>query len=134
MIEQILLMCAIVGLSPVEVDCNDKWLLVQEDNIVVPFRDETGQIQYFKGTSVYNYKKNPVSDTYPELGNEYDNMRWMNVAKLKQDNCYNTEMTEEPTGCIPLIWHEIKHQICTCDWHENLIKTFKSFKGIFGGL
>jgi len=133
MIEQILLMCAIVGLSPVEVDCNTQWLLIQDDNMFAPFINEDDMISYHKGTAVYNYTRNPVGDTYPELS-EYNNLRWMNVANLKQDNCWNEEMTEEPTGCIPLIWHEIKHQICTCNWHEDLIKTFKSFKGAFGGL
>ncbi len=133
MIEQILLMCAIVGLSPVEVDCNTQWLLIQEDNIVAPFINEKGQIANNKGIAVYNYTKNPVGNTYPELS-EYNNLRWMNVANIKQDNCWNDVMTEEPTGCMPLIWHEIKHQICTCNWHEDLIKTFKSFKGAFGGL
>ena len=133
MIEQILLMCAIVGLSPVEVDCNTQWLLIQEDSFVAPFRNENGMITYYKGTAVYDYARNPVGNTYPELS-EYNNLRWINVANLKQDNCWNEEMTEEPTGCIPLIWHEIKHQVCTCNWHENLIKTFKSFKGAFGGI
>jgi len=125
LIEQILLMCAIVGLSPVEVDCDTQWLLIQDDQIMVP----TGG----KGIAVYDFKKFPVSEYYPELA-EYDNLRWMAVANLNQDNCWNDIMTDEPTGCLPLIWHEIKHQICTCNWHENLIKTFKSFKGIFGGI
>jgi len=133
MIEQILLMCAIVGLSPVEVDCNTQWLLIQEDSFVAPFINENGMMFYYKGTAVYNYSKNPVGDTYPELS-EYNNLRWINVADLKQDNCWNDVMTEEPTGCLPLIWHEIKHQVCTCNWHDGMFKTFKSFKGAFGGM
>ena len=126
MIEQIILMCAIVGLSPVEVDCDNQWLLIQDTQIMVPpFND--------KGIAIYNYTKYPVSKYYPELA-EYDDLRWIAVADLAHDNCWNDVMTDEPTGCLPLIWHEIKHQICTCNWHENLVKTFKSFKGAFGGL
>ncbi len=119
-------MCAIVGLSPVEVDCDNQWLLIQDTGIAVATGD--------KGVAVYNTKKFPVSEYYPELGTEYDNLRWMAVADLVRDNCWNDVMTEEPTGCLPLIWHEIKHQVCTCNWHEDLVKTFKSFKGAFGGL
>ncbi len=126
MIEQILLMCAIIGVSPVEVDCDTQWLLIQDDQMMVATGD--------KGVAVYDTKKYPVSKYYPELGTEYDDLRWMAVANLKQDNCWNDVITEEPTGCLPLIWHEIKHQICTCNWHEDLVKTFKSFKGIFGGI
>ncbi len=126
MIEQILLMCAIVGLSPVEVDCNTQWLLIQDTGIAVATGD--------KGVAVYNTNEYPVSKYYPELGTEYDHLRWMAVADLVRDNCWNDVMTDEPTGCLPLIWHEIKHQVCTCNWHEDLIKTFKSFKGAFGGL
>ena len=125
MIEQILLMCAIVGLSPVEVDCNTQWLLIQDDQIMVATGD--------KGVAVYNFTKFPVSNYYPELV-EYDNLRWIAVADLVRDNCWNDVMTDKPTGCLPLIWHELKHQICTCNWHENLVQTFKSFKGAFGGL
>ena len=127
LIEQILLMCAIVGLSPVEVDCDNQWVLVQDSGIFLP-------VMGTKGLSAYDIDKFPITDFYPDVEEKYQNKRWMAVADLKQDNCWNDEMTDEPTNCIPLIWHEIKHQVCTCNWHENLVKTFKSFKGAFGGI
>ncbi|KKL07094.1 hypothetical protein LCGC14_2589440, partial [marine sediment metagenome] len=121
-----LLMCVIVGLSPLEVDCDNQWLLIQEDGLSVATGD--------KGVAAYDTEKHPVSRYYPELGTEYDDLRWMAVANLKHDNCWNKVETSEPTNCKPLIWHEILHLICTCNWHEKLIKTFKEFSGIFGGM
>ena len=119
-------MCAIVGLSPVEVDCDNQWVVVQDTEIVV-------EASNGKGIAVYDYDKYPITDYY-NVTKEFENKRWIAVADLKQDNCWAEEMTDPPSNCIPLIWHEIKHQICTCNWHEDLIKTFKSFKGAFGGL
>ena len=127
MIEQILLMCAIVGLSPVEVDCDNQWVLIQDSEIFIPVINT-------KVLAVYDIDKFPITDFYPDVEEKYKNKRWMSVADLKHDNCWAEEMTDPPTNCIPLIWHEIKHQICTCNWHENLVKTFKSFKGAFGGI
>jgi len=134
MIESILLMCAIVGLSPVEVDCDTRWLVIQDTSKFSPFVDENGNISYWMGTSVYNYEKNPVTDTYPELHESFRHFRWINVANLPHDRCYNDVMTDEPVNCMPLLWHEIKHQMCTCDWHKGMVGTFKSFKNVFGGL
>ena len=136
MIESIVLMCAIVGLSPVEVDCNTQWLIIQDTDMFAPYTNEFGNTSHWKGSTIYNYEKNPVTDTYPELHESFRHFRWSNVANLKQDNCWNDVMTEKPVNCIPLIWHELKHQMCTCDWHEDLVPTFKSFSNvdIFGGL
>ena len=130
MIESILLMCAIIGLSPVEVDCDNKWLLIQDTEMMV----NSPLHGWVSGLAMYDIENYPISEFYPELGTEYDNLRWMSVAKVKLDYCWNDVMTDEPVNCIPIIWHEIKHQICTCNWHENLIRTFKSFENVFGGL
>ncbi len=125
MIEQIILMCMIVGLSPVEIDCDTQWVIVQDTGMFIP---DGG-----KGLAVYDYKKFPITDIY-NVTEQYQNKRYIVVADLVQDNCWNDVMTEEPTSCLPLIWHELKHQICTCNWHEDLIKTFKSFEKVFGGI
>jgi len=129
MIEQIILMCVIVGLSPVEVDCDNKWLLIQDTEIMV----NSPHKGWVSGLAVYDFKNNPVSEFYPEL-EEYNDLRWMSVGKVTQDYCWNIEETEEPVNCIPIIWHEIKHQVCTCNWHKDLIRTFKSFENVFGGI
>ncbi len=115
-------MCAIVGLSPLEIDCDTQWLIVQDTEGMI----KSPTKGWVSGLAVYNFSKYPVSDFYPEL-EEYDNLRWISVAKVKRDNCWNDIKTEEPVNCIPILWHEIKHQICTCNWHEDMVKTFKSF-------
>ena len=129
MIEQIILMCVIVGLSPLEVDCDNKWLLVQDTKQMV----DSPSHGWVSGLAMYDIKNHPISEFYPEL-EEYDDLRWMTVGNVRQDYCWNDVMTDEPVNCIPIIWHEIKHQICTCNWHEDLIRTFKSFEKVFGGI
>ena len=126
MIEQILLMCAIVGLSPVEVDCDNQWVVVQDTEIAIPLGG--------KGIAVYNPNYLPITEFYPDIEKQYQNKPYIVVANLVHDNCWSEVETDETVNCIPLLWHEIKHQVCTCNWHEDLYKTFKSFKGIFGGI
>jgi len=131
MIEQIILMCAIVGLSPVEVDCDTKWVLLQDTELMV----NTPTHGWVSGIAMYDFKKYPISEFYPELnGTDFENYRYMTVSKIQQDYCWNDVMTDEPVNCIPIIWHEIKHQVCTCNWHKDLVRTFKSFSNVFGGI
>ncbi len=131
LIETILIICAITMSGGY--DCDEKWVLIQEDGYGV--WDPTGV--FVKGVSVYDPYQYSIYDSYPELQEQggYGSYPWMAYGgRLAHDNCWSDRMTDEPENCLPVIWHEIKHQQCKCNWHKDLIKTFKSFKGTFGGL
>ncbi len=54
-------MCAIVGLSPLEVDCDTQWLIVQDTEGMI----NTPSRGWVSGLAMYNFTKYPVSDFYP---------------------------------------------------------------------
>ena len=38
---------------------------------------------------------------------------WLMIGGLKGDGCWDG-------NCITLLWHEMKHLLCDCDWHKNM--------------
>lgn len=113
-------MCSILSLSPLAVDCDTQWVVIEDTSIFI--------FDSNKGIAVYNYTALPITTAYPDAPIKYDGYRWMASANLVHDNCWSKEMTDVPTNCIPIIWHEIKHQVCVCNWHKELVMTWDAFR------
>lgn len=53
---------------------------------------------------------------FPEIRfteEEICSLKWVAVGTNKLDGCWNYV-------CYPLIWHELKHLACECDWHDGM--------------
>jgi len=119
-IDTIVFMCSILALSPLVVDCDTQWVVIEDTRILI--------FNTNKGIAVYNYTALPITTAYPDAPAKYDGYRWMASANLRHDNCWADEWMPVPTNCIPIIWHEIKHQICVCNWHEDKVMTWNALK------
>ena len=100
MIEAVIIICSILSLNPVEVDCNNEWQIVfyNQENIKTPYGIEAlGYAWYVRqldyGVEPFFYKGRPINAA---IGN-------------------STMMTDDGD---PILWHEIRHLVCECTWHE----------------
>ena len=50
----------------------------------------------------------PDVEKYDACGDE-----WLMVGSNKVDGCWDG-------NCIPLLWHEMRHLLCDCQWHKNM--------------
>ena len=110
MIEMLMVICVITSVSPYY-DCDEKWVIVLEDSLIVPsVYDEPVTGYAIDATLIESY---PISLTYPTIKN-MDNLEWLVVGNTKRDACFDGI-------CFPVLWHEMKHLMCDCDWHENMV-------------
>ncbi len=92
-------MCSILSLSPVEVDCDDKWLFVFYDEkfIKTPYGIEAMGYSWYEEQRKYGVKPILI------VGHMIDAGIGSGI--------------KGPDG-VPIIWHEIRHLMCECSWHD----------------
>ena len=94
MIELILTICALTFASPYY-DCNENWDIYLHDEELVKCGggEALGCATYYR---VFGNDKIDLVSDYPER-------EGLHSPKLKHNN---------------ILWHELLHQMCECDWHE----------------
>jgi len=126
-------MCA-VPMNGTAYDCSEYWAMV--------YYPDMGSIQgpedkgWFSGFAVHGEYVNDgekwsICKFFPKIRDSSEEncsikwfaaIKWFAVGKYKQDGCWNEI-------CLPLVWHEMKHLACECNWHENMTSE-SSFKNI----
>ena len=110
MLEMVMMICAITSVSPYY-DCGESWIIVLEDSPTVPsVHDESVTGYAIDATLLECY---PISETYPTIKNK-DSYEWLVIGKTKRDACFDGI-------CLPVLWHEMEHLMCDCDWHKNMV-------------
>ena len=111
MIELIFLICAFNMLG--QVDCDEQWVIVKTDILLVQ-NPQTGQ--WVSGVAVYGsgaMGKWSLCNQYPDLDEIYCGKNYLKIGTITRDGCWDG-------NCIPLLWHELKHLMCKCGWHDNM--------------
>ena len=96
-------------------DCSENWFLAFSNStwIVTPAK------KYVSGWSVHEnlVDRYPICEAYvgfeERFGEEYCDSPYFGFGNSKLDSCWDDK-------CISLIWHEIKHMKCNCNWHEDM--------------
>ena len=104
-----MVICAITFVSPYY-DCDEKWILVFEDTLIIPSNHDVPVVGHAVDTTILPH--NPISQFYPSIRFN-DHREWLAVGIVERDACYNGI-------CYSVLWHEIKHLMCDCDWHEDM--------------
>lgn len=110
-----MIICAITAISPYY-DCDEKWVIVLEDTPTVPSVYEQPTTGYAVDVTLVEYY--PISETYLTIKNT-DDLEWLVVGNTKRDACFDGI-------CLPVLWHEMKHLMCDCDWHEDMVSYLPS--------
>ena len=102
MIEYIF-MCVILSLNPVEVDCNNEWLIVfyNQTSIQTPYGIPAGGYAWYP--EQLEYKINPF---------------YMNIRGQTSIINAGISIQKYDEHGWPILWHEIVHLIWECG-HEN---------------
>jgi len=95
MIEAILIICSILSLSPVQVDCDNEWTIVFYDQEYI---DTPYSIQA-KGYAWYEDQRN------------YGVVPFLTNGRIINAGIGNGTLAEDGA---PIIWHELNHLICKC--------------------
>lgn len=96
MIELVLTICALTFASPYY-DCNENWdiILHDEENLKCG-RPEPKSL----GCATYHI---PFIDDKIDIVSDYSERTGTHTPKLKHED---------------ILWHELLHLMCECDWHE----------------
>lgn len=107
MIEQVFFICALLPYAPYY-DCSEQWGIVIYDDWVFQSLS-TGKL-------VTGYTVNRDHDYEFMLNGKLWKMpkKFVGIGKINYDNCYDGK-------CRSVLTHELKHLMCSCDWHENQI-------------
>ncbi len=100
MIEAIIMICSILSLDPVIADCDNQWQLVFYDQ---PIIDTPYGIQAF-GYAWYENQREYGIEPF-----------WANGNPINAGMSNRTHAVEDGD---PIVWHEIRHLVCECTWHE----------------
>ena len=98
------------------VNCDEKWIMIIMNSTMVQLPDETWAGAYLVPGYVGDGEKYSVCNFLPQIrnfGDEHCSWKWFVIGSDKTDSCWNKV-------CYPLIWHEIMHLLCTCNWHLGL--------------
>ncbi len=97
MIELVLTICALTFASPYY-DCNENWdIYLHDEKALKCGRPEPTSL----GCATYN---TPFKDDKIDLVSDYTERDGKHSPKLKHND---------------ILWHELLHQMCECDWHEK---------------
>lgn len=102
-------MCEIVEVEPFY-NCDRKWIVVLENKILLTIPNNKTVFGYAVHDNILNDL--PISAVYPEIMG-HDDKEWLVIGLLINDHCWDGV-------CYPLLWHEIKHLICNCNWHLDM--------------
>jgi len=110
MIEIFMVICALTSVSPYY-DCDEKWVIVLEDTQMIRWDD----MDPIAGLAVFAdvVEDFPISESHPTITG-MDDLEWLAIGKVKRDTCYDGI-------CFPVLWHEMKHLMCDCNWHEDMV-------------
>lgn len=99
-------------------NCDEKWIWVYFEDILYVQEPETEiwSGAYAIHSSVEDGEKYSICNTFSEVreyGDEFCSLKWFVLGNGKTDSCWSER-------CYPLVWHEIKHLVCECNWHYGL--------------
>ncbi len=99
-------------------DCSEHWGVVYYYDVGTIQAPNDKWVSAFAvyGPLVKDGKKWSLCHYFPEvrlIDEEMCSIKWVAVGMYKRDGCWNGI-------CYPLIWHEMKHLACECDWHEDM--------------
>ena len=108
----------------------DQFVWIKFD--VTLFQDPTGKtvrgLAIIHGKPIQGYWS--LCSHFPqfmEIDRNLCDKNWLIYSdRAVNDGCY------QPLGCMSVMWHEIKHLKCDCDWHKNLKRSQTSFIWIDG--
>jgi len=83
-------------------DCSEQWTIEIHDSLFL--QDPNG----YWVTGYADYKNNVIG-----------------IGTARMDSCWDGR-------CLPLLWHELKHLQCDCNWHEKLKPTRDIWKDSAG--
>jgi len=119
MIETVLIICAIIAASPYY-DCEQEWVVLIHDKYSIKSVYTDSWVSGYAVSDNWLDRK-PIGLYHPELA-QYNDKEWLSIGKLKRDSCWDDR-------CYPLLWHEMKHLKCNCNWHYDM--TSMGLKDIF---
>lgn len=99
-------------------NCDEKWIMVYLPDMT--FVQEPVTEDWPAGYAIHLWKEDgqtySICNTFPEVrefGDGFCSSKWFVIGNIKLDSCWNDK-------CLPLIWHELKHLICECNWHDGM--------------
>jgi len=101
-------------------NCDEHWIIgyfPDKRNIQTP-DEEWGSAFAIPGDIPKEHKYS-ICQFIPQLeqyGEEVCTWNWLIIGNIKVDSCWDEQ-------CQPLLWHELRHLKCDCDWHENMTST-----------
>ena len=103
------------------VNCDDKWIMVYIDSPMVqkPIDEEWAGAFAVRGLAKDGEKYSICNFIHQirNFGDENCSFRWFVLGSDKEDTCWNEV-------CYPIIWHEIKHLWCECNWHYGMTNKY----------
>ena len=116
------LICAITDKAPYY-NCNEKWGLVIHDMWAIQCLGDN--YWTIGGCAVWNTDlQYPCldyeNDTYDTYKNESCKILLSHAELWGKKYIEISTITKDSYG-NSLVWHELKHLLCSCDWHKDLI-------------
>ena len=115
--------CALIDYEPFY-DCDRKWIITwsYEVKSVKPHDGEKSVLgfAFFDVKEKWN-EKISVCAYFPIIIEKQKEACWDDWIMLSNsmfDGCYDGK-------CRTLLWHELKHLICKCNWHEGMEPAYK---------
>ena len=113
--------CA-VPMNGTAYDCSEHWGMVYFQDM---YSIQSPEHEWLSGYAVHGEwvkdgEKWSICKFFPKIRESADkencSIKWFATGKLTRDSCWDEI-------CYPLIWHEMKHLACECQWHENMTST-----------
>jgi len=109
--------CALIDYEPFY-DCSEHWIITwsYEVKVVTPKGYDPALGYAFFDLDPAHDEKLSVCSYFPliiEKQKEACWDDWIMLGNQMFDGCYEGK-------CNTLLWHELKHLLCQCDWHEGL--------------
>ena len=111
-------MCSLIPTEPFY-DCEENWIIVWTDDLLTI---QAPNHRYYSGFAYHTITEKTYDDInvcnfFPktiEFSPKDCWDKWLAIGNAKIDSCWDNK-------CLPLLWHELKHLECSCNWHEDMV-------------